>query len=367
MRLIDWAAGVGFVLAAVPAFGQMPVVETGVLGGADYRIDIPTNWNHSLVVYYHGYAEKPTHLGKGPLGATQAVFVGRGYAVIQSGFSTTGWALPVAYADTEALRLKFVADHGMPRQTFVTGESMGGALTMMTMEKRPDVYTGALDLCGAIVPANEWSQRRFALRAAFDFYFPGVLPPISPAPDNFVETPEMEKAALDAMAGKPDDAKRMERLTGLYRDKDIAHLMVYVTYQASDFYRKAGGSVVDTQNWIYTGTGSVEEDFRLNDGVKRYVGDAKARAWMVANYSGTGRLKKPMLAVHTVYDTLIPPGSLAMYAERVAEAGDADRFVQQFVDEVGHCAFKPDEIGRAFDELTNWVQSGVKPVGGKLP
>ena len=31
--------------------------EVGVLGGAAYRIDIPSDWNGSLVVYYHGYAE----------------------------------------------------------------------------------------------------------------------------------------------------------------------------------------------------------------------------------------------------------------------------------------------------------------------
>ena len=37
----------------------------------------------------------------------------------------------------------------------------------------------ALDLCGAVGPSYEPYQRRFAWRAAFDFYFPGVMPPLA--------------------------------------------------------------------------------------------------------------------------------------------------------------------------------------------
>ena len=349
------------------AAAQAQTVEVGTTAGAAYRVDLPAKWNHSLVVYYHGYAETPTVFTKEQGVGAMKPLLDRGYAVIQSGFSVTGWALPQAYAETEALRIAFGKAHGEPRETFVTGYSMGGALTMMTMERNPGAYAGALDLCGAVVPANEWSTRRFALRAAFDFYFPGLLPPLAPAPRDFVESKETEKALLDALKAHPAEAERMRRLAGEYRDEDVAHLMQYVEFQASDFARKAGGSVVDTTNWIYTGTGSAEEDYRLNDGVTRYAADPVARRWLLANYSGTGHLAKPMLAVHTVNDPLIPAGTLEVYAERVAEAGDSDRFVQQYVDHTGHCAIAPDEVGRAFDELLGWVHGGSKPRGGKLP
>jgi pimeloyl-ACP methyl ester carboxylesterase len=360
-----WMVALGF-LAAVGV--QAQTVETGTLGGAEYRVDVPANWNHSLVVFYHGYSEKPTHFSKGPAAPGYTLpFLGRGFAVVESGFSVTGWALPQAFAETEMLRQKFVKDHGQPTETYVTGESMGGALTMMTFEKNPGPYNGALDLCGAVLPANEWSQRRFALLAAFEFYFPGVLPELQPTPVDYVETEPVHQKVLAALASKPKEAVIIRLLTGLYTDEYVAHLMQYVVYQASDFARKAGGSVVDTRNWIYTGTGSAEGDFALNNGVKRYSADPVARKWMVENYSATGHVVKPMLAVHTVVDNLIPAGSLELYAERVAEAGNADRFVQQYVDRVGHCAFTNDEIGRAFDELLGWVHGGAKPLGGKLP
>ena len=35
------------------------ITEVGLLDGAAYRIDIPAHWNHSLVVFYHGYALQP--------------------------------------------------------------------------------------------------------------------------------------------------------------------------------------------------------------------------------------------------------------------------------------------------------------------
>ena len=34
--------------------------EVGVLTNAEYRIDVPSNWNRGLVVFYHGYSEAPS-------------------------------------------------------------------------------------------------------------------------------------------------------------------------------------------------------------------------------------------------------------------------------------------------------------------
>ena len=367
MRIKRYLA-LGVLLAGVHAgFGQA-LTQVGSLGGADFRVDIPANWNHSLVVFYHGYALGPTRYKQDAKpGGAISPFLDRGYAVIQSGFSVYGWALPQAFADTELLRKTFVKQHGQPRETYVSGQSMGGALTMMTLERNPEPYNGALNLCGAVLPTNEWAQRRFALVAAFEYYFPGLLPDLAPAPVNFVESDALKATLLQALKANPEKAAIMQRLTALYRDEDVAHLMQYIIYQISDFSRKGGGDPVDNANWIYTGTGSIEEDFRLNDGVKRYNADPRARAWMIQNYTATGKLRKPMLAVHTVYDTLIPATSLAEYSQRVSESGSVDYFTQQYVDHVGHCAFSTDEIGRAFDELIGWTHGGPKPKGGKLP
>ncbi|HZX92812.1 MAG TPA: alpha/beta hydrolase, partial [Rudaea sp.] len=126
-------------------------VETGTLAGAAYRIDIPASWNHGLVVYFHGYAVTPVQLpARDPIAPQLRQFLDRGYAVAQSAYSATGWAVEQAVSDGERLRAHFSEKHGKPRETFVAGMSMGGTLTVMSLESAPDTYAGGLSLCGAI-------------------------------------------------------------------------------------------------------------------------------------------------------------------------------------------------------------------------
>src|SRR5262249_1074954 len=115
--------------------GKAPVLDTGALDGAAYRIDIPANWNHGLVVFYHGYPIPPVQLpARDPSAPHLKQFVDRGYAVIQSAYSAIGWAVEQASADSERLRRQFAAKYGTPRETWALGMSMGGTLTVMALE-----------------------------------------------------------------------------------------------------------------------------------------------------------------------------------------------------------------------------------------
>jgi len=86
----------------------------------------------------------------------------------------------------------------------------------------------------------------------------------------------------------------------------------------------------------------------------------------VAHYTPTGRLTRPMLAVHTMYDPLIPGTTLALYAHEVEEAGFGENFVQQYVRRDGHCAFTLQQVGQSFDELLAWIHAGKRPMPGPL-
>ncbi len=345
------------------------VTEVGVLTGAEYRIDVPANWNRGLVVFYHGYSERPFRYRlDGSIGAQTEPMLRRGYAIIQSGYSETGWALRVAYPESEALRRYFIHKYGAPRETIAAGGSMGGALTMITMELNPkNVYTAGLDLCGAVGPSYVHLNRRFAWRAAFDFYFPGVMPPLDPVPTNFEESDALRAKVVAAMKAKPDSALAMRNLTGLHSDIEVARAVGYYTYVVGDLQRKAGGNPFDNRNYLYTGTSTdTKTDYALNDGVRRYAADSKARGYLLAHYSPSGRLTRPMLALHTIYDPLIPATSLSLYDAEVTEAGFSQNLVQQYVHREGHCTFTSDEVGRAFDELIRWAHTGTAPQPGLL-
>lgn len=343
--------------------------EVGIVAGAQYRIDIPADWNHSLVVYYHGYAEHGLTFHIAEKLATQpAAFFQRHYAVAQSAYSQPGWALPEAFPETEQLRRYFVRTHGQPLETYVAGGSMGGALTMVTLELNPKPYLGGLDLCGAVGPTYESLERRFAWRAAFDFYFPGVLPPLVPVPSDFDNTQAVRDKVLAALHAKPDAAADLRAMTGLHSDFSLAGDMSYFTFVIGDMQRRAGGNPFDNQNYIYTGTNpaSTTSDYALNDGVRRYAAEPKAREYLYRHFTPSGHLTKPMLAVHTVYDPTIPATTLSLYDHMVKGAGFGENLVQQYVKHEGHCVIMGDEVGRAFDELVRWTHNGPRPIPGLL-
>jgi pimeloyl-ACP methyl ester carboxylesterase len=345
------------------------VTEVGMLAGVAYRIDVPAGWNHSLVMFFHGYSERPaTFRAAGRLNEVTEPIFERGFAVAQSAYSDTGWALAEGVPESEWLRQYFVKKYGKVKETIAASVSMGGALTMETIEQNPKPYAGVLNLCGAVGPSYEEFQRRFAWRAAFDFYFPRLMPPLVPAPDDYQETAAL-KAKIDAaLKANPQAATEMRNLTGLHSDADLTHLMSYITFFLMDMQHRAGGNPFDNRNYLYTGTNlaSSASDAALNDGVRRYAADEAARRYLAEHYMPTGRLTKPMLAVHTIYDPLIPGTTLTLYAHEVEEAGYGENLVQQYVHRDGHCAFTPQQVGASFDELLDWIDTGARPEPGLL-
>ncbi|HVH13548.1 MAG TPA: hypothetical protein VM759_10870, partial [Longimicrobium sp.] len=168
--------------AAGPAPVRLPsaeaVVDTGMLGGAPYRIDIPAGWNGGLVMYAHGYETVGT-----PFEPTlrrhaefREAFTSRGFAFAQSWYRANGWAVREGLEDTEALRLHFTARYGRPDSTFVTGNSMGGLITVGTIETHAAAYDGALPFCGILSPGLDFLRGRlFDVLVTFDYLYPGVL------------------------------------------------------------------------------------------------------------------------------------------------------------------------------------------------
>ena len=101
-----------------------------------------------------------------------------------------------------------------------------------------------------------------------------------------------------------------------------------------------------------------------NAGVARYSADPRAAGYVRRWYAPTGRLTRPMLAVCTTYDPLVPPWTPDMYAIIADQGGASALFVQQYVKRAGHCAINPVESKKAFDQLREWVRSGTRPPAG---
>ncbi|HTS51506.1 MAG TPA: DUF6351 family protein [Bryobacteraceae bacterium] len=342
-----------------------PKVEIGEINGAKFRIDIPENWNGSLVVYCHGYSATPGDFKDGKLPAVLAVFTEQGFALAQSGYAAGGWAIQEGVQDTEALRRYFVTKYGQPKETFVTGHSMGGFMTMMLMERFPTTYDAGLPLCGPLAPAAYFMQRgAFDLRVVFDYYFPGALPPPDKVPADFQATDALAAKIQALLDGQPEKAAAMLHYSGAHSTKDLAGTLVFLTYMFLDMEQRAGGNPFDNRNEIY----DLPDNYNaVNDNVKRYTADPRAAEYIRTWYTPTGRLLHPMLAIHTSYDPLVPVRIPDMYLGLVEESGTQDLFVQQYVKHDGHCNIQPNEIADGFTELRAWKDKGVRPHSGLHP
>jgi pimeloyl-ACP methyl ester carboxylesterase len=345
-----------------------PKVEIGTINGAAFRIDVPENWNGGLVVYCHGYSPSPgSYKEDAPPNPVLAVFTKEGYAVAQSGYATGGWAIQEAAVDTESLRRYFIAKYGAPKETYLTGHSMGGFLTMMLMETYPTVYDAAMPLCGPLAASQSFQERgAFDAVVLFNYYFPGILPEPTKIPKDFVKnTGDRALAAkiTQALEAEPEKSAALRHQNNLKSNKDLAGTLAFLVYLIKELNDRSGGNPFDNRNMIYTGT---LDDNKLNSEIPRYAADPQAVAYLRQNYTPTGKITKPMLAIHTSYDPLVPVTIPNAYSTLVELAGTQSLFVQQFVKHDGHCAIAPPEVARGFAELRDWKKNGTRPVGGEL-
>jgi hypothetical protein len=152
-RAVSFAAVAGLAgsrLAARPAAAESRLL-TGALDGVEYKIEVPADWNGTLLLFSHG-AVRPgapnpaVHARPG----TEAWLLDRGYALAGSAFARAGWAGAVESAlhDNLALLGHFAAVVGAPRRTIAWGLSLGGLHTALLAQQHPQRFDGALVLSG---------------------------------------------------------------------------------------------------------------------------------------------------------------------------------------------------------------------------
>lgn len=351
-----------FLFFLTVVFAQ-PHPDIGEINGARFRIDVPEQWNGVLIMYCHGYSVTPGTFEAKRLHPVLATLVAEGYAVAQSGYAAGGWAIEEAIQDTEALRRYFIAKRGSPKETYVTGHSMGGFLTAAMVEKFPNAYDGGLALCGPLAPAAWFLEHRvFDLRVVFDYYFPGRLPSPAKVPRDFTTGPEKNAAIEKALESDPGKAQTLRRFSGIRTNRELASTLVFFTYILKDLQERCGGNPFDNHNTIYEG---VEDEDALNDGVARYSADPGATTYLAVYCGVTGHVSRPLLAIHNTYDPLVPAGINNVYSSLTETAGTAGLFVQQYVKRPGHCAIEPGDVLRGLSQLREWRDTGRRPPAGE--
>jgi hypothetical protein len=74
----------------------------------------------------------------------------------------------------------------------------------------------------------------------------------------------------------------------------------------------------------------------------------------------------PVLSLHDLGDLFVPFSMEQYYAADVAANGRSHLLVQRAIRAIGHCEFSSTEVTAAFDDLVDWVENGVRPVGDNV-
>ena len=254
------------------------VVEIGTLDGAQYRIDIPADWNGELVMNAHGYvpAGSPPTAPEVP-GGMQPL-LDRGFAVAASDYSAQGWAIGEGITDTERLRRHFVDRHGAPGKSWLVGWSMGGLVALASAERHPQSWDGVVSMCGVAMSTEDLFARAvLAPLAAFDALHPDVLPQ---APGGLADASlpaEPDGGAIEAaFASDESRAAAFARRFDLPRDDAAASLWLYYVALRELATRAGGFPVASTSG----ADGTDGDEAALGVRIRRYAPDPAALAYV---------------------------------------------------------------------------------------
>ena len=319
--------------------------DLGEINGADYFIYIPENWNKGLVMYAHGYEEigEETEPFVQEVGEFKDIFISRGFAFAASKYKRQGLILKDGIEDTEALRSYFELKYGKPNLCIITGHSMGGMISLATIERYQNEYDGALPLCGWLEPAHSLMKFSLDLLATYDYLF---------GPNDGEIVSGNEKVTMEEIEkrinAKPDLADKFARQFE-FRFEDIAWVVDFFQHVFKESSSWLGGLPAGNKKTIYSGF--LYNDDTMNENVRRYQADHEAEEYFIQYHTPTGIISDPVIALHTTYDEILPVFSYKFYEEMTERVGTDNLYTQKFVVRDGHCNFTLEEISDAFDEL----------------
>lgn len=346
--------------------------DSGVLNGARYKILFPQNWKGKLVMYAHGYefmGSKPLQSQNPDFAKRMVPFLERGFAVAASDYAYQGFALPQGVDDTEALRKHFVTKYGKADTTFMVGHSMGGGVTLATLENFGGNYNGGLPLCPLSSRPYLQCRKEFDMYATFNGLFPGVVTSLADIFDlkKTYQAQDSRKMPIRAREIRKAIVNQDSVLAVAFAKRfdlkldDLPFALFFNENVLRDLAQKANGNPFDNTNTLYSG---FPDNMVVNQKAERLAATADPNT-IFRKYDRTGNISKPTLAMHTIYDQLIPPTYGIVNFENMVHQQGKDRFfTAKYTNGQGHCAFTPQQTGKAFDELRMWVKTGVKAKAG---
>lgn len=365
-------------------------------GGGDWVIEAPANWNGTVLLYSHGYSPSLRPAESAPRGQREA-YLAQGYGLAASSYSQAGWALEQALVDQWTALDAFVAKYGKPKRVIAWGDSMGGLASIALVERHPERLDGALAMCGSVSGAlgmmNTALDGAFAFKtllgANADLRVVGVSDDRANGAaaqavlDEAMKGPQGRArvalaAALAQLPGWTDPASPRPAADAYdaQLDQQAKAFVMGVFLPRVDQERRAGGvfswnTGVDyavqlrssgrlaAVKALYAKAGlSLADDLATLATTPRIAADPAAVAYMAANYTVSGDLRRPLMTIHNIGDGMTVVSTNAAYASAVKSRGRSANLAQGFVNSAGHCLFSAGERLAAIRALEARIDTG---------
>jgi hypothetical protein len=391
--------------------GQLSQVWTGIASdGGAYRVEVPPNWNGTLVMFAHGYR------GNGPEvwvdePQLRQYFVDNGFAWAASSYAMNGYDPGDGVVDTHDLLKAFPQITGLhTRQVIMSGLSMGGEITTAEIEAYKGDFAGAMPYCGVLAGNNLFDYFLGANVTAAGLTGTTISYPTTLAAGQ-AYAPAYQAAAeseLSALGITPNPATggqtfstnltntgtlwadTVEQLSGGTRPGFSSALdywnsfgfapLTHVPFLFGLYPGTSGGtlgfangSVVGNERTFYTFSDNplydLPQEIALNRAVLRVPvtatssADALTPAELPAIHGDPGI---PVLSVHGIGDLFVPFSMDQQYDAMMVAHGQGRLFVGRAIREVTHCGYTTSELSSAFSALVSWIHTGKRPAGDNI-
>jgi len=395
-----------FLFATLLAWGTSwaplaaATTTTGTLAdGTAFRIDYPEQFNGTLLVSLDYASGNPNSA------QTQALLA-RGFALSGTTRAVTGWDVAASTDNQVEVVRRFTAEHGPAAHRIVFGSSLGAHTGAVVVQARPDVFSGAVLMCGGLSgTVAQWQTKLDAVYVAKMLLAPDdpALPVIG-IPNDFAaaarpawlamlakaqQTPEgRARIALAAVIGqlptwanpakpKPDDWDAAALQQGLYDSLAGGPLPTIGQAMSSrnELERRSGGNISsnagvdygeilsrvansDIVRQLYREASlNLDDDLRTLAKSPRYTADPQAIVWVEAGVFD-GELEVPVLTVNNIGDNISAVSAQTAYQHAVDRTGASQMLRQTYVESAGHCGFSAAEAIAAVETLRDRLTTG---------
>jgi len=384
--------------------------------GATYLIEVPRNWNGTLLLYTQGYSFTPVPAVDTADAGTipgdpllRFYLLTHGYALAGSSAST-GYRVPEALSEQIEVLDTFDTLIGQPSRTIAWGHSLGGLVSAGLIQRYPERFSGALLICGDV--GGSVGIFNQLLDAAFAFKT--LLAPGSALQVVNIGDPDanlsLAEEVLTAAQANPEGRARIALVAALMDlpgwiepFSGLAYVPTpepgptdYVTQEANQFLEfeqgidfflffhvraemeaRAGGNPswntdVDYNQQLALSIDHAEvqalyeqagldlaTDLEALNNAPRIAADPGALDYLSQNIIFNGQIQVPVLTLHTTDDEVVTVENEQAYADVVARAGNSALLRQIFVHRAGHGNFTEAETIAALQALNARLDTGT--------